>query len=221
MNRLLVTSGATIEPVDGIRYLTNFSSGKTGATIADEFNSAGWEVIYLHGQNAALPNGTSIQKIPFSSFQDLRSTMHTVLSQVHFTAAIHSAAVSDFSIEKVISGGIEHTPGERGKLSSGNDLNVTFKKNPKLLDVIKEFSINKKIFVVGFKLSLEKDRNIQKEIAEQAAANPNIDALVYNDMNDIQTNTHKATIYHNGFSNRVEKKTQLAQTLRTLLGEMT
>ncbi|SVC93802.1 uncharacterized protein METZ01_LOCUS346656, partial [marine metagenome] len=46
--KVLITSGGTREPIDAVRYISNLSSGRTGAAIADHFNDQGWDVYYLH-----------------------------------------------------------------------------------------------------------------------------------------------------------------------------
>ena len=50
---MLVTSGGTSEPIDGVRVLTNTSTGRTGAGIASHFARCGHEVVLLRARNAA------------------------------------------------------------------------------------------------------------------------------------------------------------------------
>lgn len=47
--RYLITAGATIERLDPVRYLTNFSSGKMGIAIADAAYAAGFPVELICG----------------------------------------------------------------------------------------------------------------------------------------------------------------------------
>ena len=68
--RVLVTAGATREYIDDVRILTNISTGKLGAVIADEFMqqygpgfSYKHEVTYLHGRGAVLPQHHSVHGI--------------------------------------------------------------------------------------------------------------------------------------------------------------
>ncbi len=50
--RVLVTAGATIESIDGVRYLSNKSSGKMGIAIADAAASRGAEVTLVAGKTS-------------------------------------------------------------------------------------------------------------------------------------------------------------------------
>jgi len=51
----LVTSGATREHLDDVRYLTNFATGGFGAQIAETLLARGFEVDYVCGASAVLP----------------------------------------------------------------------------------------------------------------------------------------------------------------------
>lgn len=50
--KVLITTGATVAPLDPVRYLTNPSSGLTGFEMAKAFIANGDEVVILHGPNA-------------------------------------------------------------------------------------------------------------------------------------------------------------------------
>jgi phosphopantothenate---cysteine ligase (CTP) len=45
----VVTAGPTFEPLDEVRRLTNFSSGKLGSQLADYLVAHGHQVILLYG----------------------------------------------------------------------------------------------------------------------------------------------------------------------------
>lgn len=47
--KIIVTAGATVSPLDPVRYLTNPSSGKMGIAVAKAFLKAGYEVTVLAG----------------------------------------------------------------------------------------------------------------------------------------------------------------------------
>ncbi|MDP3682394.1 MAG: bifunctional phosphopantothenoylcysteine decarboxylase/phosphopantothenate--cysteine ligase CoaBC, partial [Ignavibacteria bacterium] len=53
--KILITSGGTKENIDGVRYLSNLSTGKTGAAIAEYFTSNFHEITFVHAQNSAIP----------------------------------------------------------------------------------------------------------------------------------------------------------------------
>ena len=53
--RVLITSGATREPLDPVRFLTNASSGKQGTAIAKALRAAGAEVEFVTGAAEVQP----------------------------------------------------------------------------------------------------------------------------------------------------------------------
>jgi phosphopantothenoylcysteine decarboxylase/phosphopantothenate--cysteine ligase len=53
--RVLVTAGGTREPLDGVRFLGNRSSGRMGAALADEAASRGAEVVTVLGSSLVRP----------------------------------------------------------------------------------------------------------------------------------------------------------------------
>ena len=102
-SKVLITSGGTREPIDGVRSITNSSTGRTGATLADELLSRGHDVVYMHAASAILPTSSSprLRLRSFVDFKSLESAMSEELSRNRFDAVIHAAAVSDFSVATI------------------------------------------------------------------------------------------------------------------------
>lgn len=61
--RVLVTSGGTREPLDGVRFLGNRSSGRMGAALAAEASARGAEVVTLLANAGARPESGSIVEV--------------------------------------------------------------------------------------------------------------------------------------------------------------
>lgn len=51
--RVMITAGATIEKIDPVRYISNFSTGKMGIALAEEFKARGATVDLIMGQMSA------------------------------------------------------------------------------------------------------------------------------------------------------------------------
>lgn len=178
--RVLITSGGTSEPVDGVRVLTNSSTGETGALIADQFSRLGHEVVLLRARNARRPS-VRCREISFSSFAELATAFEELLPAEHFDAVIHAAAVSDFSVEAVEVNGAILPPGG-GKFRSDVAPTIKLRRNPKLLDSIRTRSRNPAVRVVGFKLThgappAEARAAVQAMISGGAA-----DIVIHNDL---------------------------------------
>lgn len=174
--RVLVTGGATRESIDGIRFISNVSTGRTAAELCERLMRAGYSVTYLHGPQAQLPRGP----VTCHSFLNISSLDHLLrdeLSRADYHAVIHCAAVSDYTVENANS--------ER-KLASGQELTLHLKPTPKLLPNLKEYSRNKNVRVIGFKLTLNSDL----DAAAASVLTPSVDAIVANDWAKISPERH-------------------------------
>ncbi|HEY1847779.1 MAG TPA: bifunctional phosphopantothenoylcysteine decarboxylase/phosphopantothenate--cysteine ligase CoaBC [Opitutaceae bacterium] len=179
--RVLVTSGGTAEPLDSVRILTNTSSGRTGAGIAERLANAGHEVVLLRAR-ASAPAAPGCREETFVTFADLEGALQHLLSTESFDAVVHAAAVSDFGVAEVASGG-RPLPA-RGKLDSDSDLAITLRPLPKLVDSLRARSCNEAIRVVAFKLTAGGDpADAQRAVAalfERSGA----ELVVHNDLSE-------------------------------------
>jgi phosphopantothenoylcysteine decarboxylase/phosphopantothenate--cysteine ligase len=97
----IVTAGPTYEPLDQVRRLTNFSSGKLGASLANFLVDRGHSVTLLMGHYATHHCELKAQRLQvFTTTQDLADRLKAAASSdVH--AVFHAAAVSDFGFGKI------------------------------------------------------------------------------------------------------------------------
>ncbi|MEQ1681371.1 MAG: bifunctional phosphopantothenoylcysteine decarboxylase/phosphopantothenate--cysteine ligase CoaBC [Nitrospira sp.] len=91
--RVLVSAGPTQEPIDPVRFISNYSSGKMGYAIAEAARDRGAEVVLVTGPSSLTPPpGVATVSV------NTASEMTDALSR-HFSAAtvlIMAAAVADF-----------------------------------------------------------------------------------------------------------------------------
>lgn len=90
--RVLITAGPTREPLDPVRYLTNYSSGKQGYALAQAALDAGAAVTLL--SSVQLPTPVGAQLVPYDSAQDLHAALMAAFPQ--HDVLIMAAAVADF-----------------------------------------------------------------------------------------------------------------------------
>lgn len=186
---ILITAGGTREPIDSVRYISNISSGRTASALADILSSAGHKVTWLGAHDAVKPNSVHQMK-GFSSFKDLQSQLQNLLGAEGFDAAIHAAAVSDFSVAAIEAEEGIQAPVRGGKLVSDSDLVLRLTKNPKLLDHLKEWSINPNLKVIGFKLT-DTDNSVERLAAvKRQFERSRVDAVVHNDLSEISEAAH-------------------------------
>ncbi len=148
---VLVTSGGTAEPIDGVRVLTNRSTGRTGAGIADHFSRRGHDVVLLRARNSA-PATAPVRGEEFESFAELDAALRRLLRSGEFDAVIHAAAVGDFGVESVTVAGLAQ-PLTGGKLDSTSAPVLRLRPNAKLVDGLRDLSRNPELQVVAFKLT--------------------------------------------------------------------
>jgi len=119
--RILVTAGGTEEPVDGVRRLTNISTGATGGVLSRFFAEAGAEVLLLHAERAPLDE-IPVRQETFLSFADLSAVLRGLLEERPWDAVVHLAAVSDYSIAAIEVDGRPVAPGATGKIGTGREV---------------------------------------------------------------------------------------------------
>lgn len=218
--KILVTLGGTREVIDGARSITNTSTGKTGNVIVDYLSDVGHTVTAVCAKSSPLPIGAT-KLITFLTYSDLNSVLETELSTSHYDAVVHLAAVSDYSVETVEVDGLPKTPSLELKLSSRSELKLNLKRNPKIIDRLRSFSVNKKIQVIGFKLTAHaSDDQAAAKINSLIKASAS-NYVVHNDLFEITSSTHPASILnHNGeLVAKTETKKQLAEKLEQLIRE--
>jgi len=97
----IVTAGPTYEPLDDVRRLTNFSTGRLGTTLANYLAARGHNVILLLGEQATYAGERRAQRVEsFSTTADLRAKLKTLAAK-KVDAIFHAAAVSDFSFGRI------------------------------------------------------------------------------------------------------------------------
>ena len=193
-SRVLITAGGTKVPIDGVRAITNTSSGTTGADLAAHFARAGYDVTLLHAADAVVPEPTngSISMHSFTTFDDLAGLLAETLSGGRFDAVIHLAAVSDYEVDHVVIDGTSVTVGTNGKLDTGDVMEIHLKRNPKLLAQLKELG-GDALVVVGFKLT--NGASIEQRAAAVRGIIGDTDLVVHNDVSEMDEGRHAATIY--------------------------
>lgn len=99
---VVITAGATVAPIDPVRFVTNPSSGKTGFEIAKESLRRGYRTTILLGQNTCV-GFSHLKNLPGVNIISVRTTdemYEAVLSlDGNFDAYISTAAISDLKFK--------------------------------------------------------------------------------------------------------------------------
>ena len=135
--KILITSGATIERIDPVRYITNDSSGIQGTSIANALIRKGAEVIFVTGKSTyEKPLGAKIINV-----ESAREMYDAVFKNGPYNVAICAAAVSDWYVDNKNS--------KKIKKSFLKSPQISLKENPDILSDISK-SKNRPELVIGF-----------------------------------------------------------------------
>lgn len=222
--KVVLTGGGTIEKIDDVRYLSNFSSGKMAANLATALYYKGADVCLITTQHLDIPK--EIHTIDIKSTSDMfeyaqsnikiaktgKMSSATVMNQsemelIHKKPYFFSvAAVSDY---------IPVSP-QNGKLKKadiGETWNLKLNKNTDILD-----SIDKKgIYAIGFKAEL--DNTVAKKNAKDMLKKKKIDAVclnIINKENNFGANTNEIDLITKSSTINLEKDTKLNISLNLL-----
>lgn len=177
----IVTAGATWEPLDQVRRLTNFSTGSLGSSLARELASIGHTVELLLAESVAwYPECPGVQVTRFTTTASLQSLFRERSSPAPL-ALFHAAAVSDFECAGTHERRPDGTlvPLKAGKLSTRDGtLWIELKPTPKILPQLRGWFPSARI--TGWKFETDGTRtDVMSRVARQFSESRN-DACVAN-----------------------------------------
>lgn len=91
---VLITAGPTVERIDPVRYISNFSTGKMGYALAAEAARRGAKVTLVSGPTA-LPTPPGVERIDVESASQMLAAAESCFDSAD--VAIFSAAVADYA----------------------------------------------------------------------------------------------------------------------------
>lgn len=182
--KILVTSGPTRGPIDAVRYVTNRSSGRLGALIAQEALQEGAEVTFIYGRDSISPavaakDAMRLRLIAVETVADLIAAVKEAMWNEKFDAIIHSMAVLDFEPEKTI---LEKVPSDR------EEWVVKLVRTPKVIKLIRELAPD--AVLVGFKLEVGSTPEELVKVAYRSLRDNRADFVLANDLTDIEQGRH-------------------------------
>ncbi|MGJ0335920.1 bifunctional phosphopantothenoylcysteine decarboxylase/phosphopantothenate--cysteine ligase CoaBC [Aliarcobacter cryaerophilus] len=166
--RAVLSGGGTLEKIDDVRYISNFSSGKMASSLAT--------ALYYLGANVTLVSSRGFENIPYEidlrvshssqqMFENLKLALDKKLDKKSFLFMV--AAVSDYIPKQKVDGKLK-------KEKLGETWSLELSKN---IDILANLD-KKDTFSIGFKA--EMDKKEAKSNAQNMLKNKNLDAVCLN-----------------------------------------
>lgn len=178
----VVTAGPTFEPLDAVRRLTNFSTGRLGTGLAAGLAAAGHRVLLLRGEmaTAAPCADPRVEVRAFGTTAELQRHLAGLAGR-EVGAVFHAAAVSDFAVGRVFAreAGGELIPIQAGKLPTrAGGLLAELVPTPKVIAGLRGWFPAARL--VGWKYVVDGDRAAALAQAAEQIAACHTDACVAN-----------------------------------------
>ena len=160
----LVTAGATIEPIDPVRFISNHSSGKMGYAVAEALAQRGAKVSLVSGRTAlGVPAG--VERIDVLSAEQMYDACCRLWAEVD--GAVMCAAVADYTPAVVADQKIKKGDG---------DMSIALKRTQDIAATLGENKGSR--LLVGFAMETENEM----ANAESKLQRKNMDFIVLNSL---------------------------------------
>jgi len=210
--KVVVTSGATREPIDSVRFISNVSSGRTGAMICEALVARGFAVTQVAGIDSAQAAGVA-RRESFTDHASLDTALRRLVRDSSCAAVIHTAAVGDFAVADAKTD---------SKIVSGSEMSVKLQPTYKIIDRIMGYAGNPEMILVGFKLTHDPDAGAQAKAARELLKRSRARFVVQNDVSTLADGEEHLFFVHENGSTRVRRyvgREKLATALAMLIEE--
>ena len=180
--KVLITAGPTREPIDPVRYISNFSTGKMGFALAEECAERGAEVTLVIGPTQIRPTDERIKVIDVTTAAEMYDACSQYFDESD--VIIFAAAVADYTPKH---------PANTKIKKKENDFMLELIKTK---DIAYELGKVKKPSQINVGFALETDNEMENAVSK--LEKKNLDMIVLNSLQDagagFQHDTNKITI---------------------------
>ncbi|MBR6814566.1 MAG: bifunctional phosphopantothenoylcysteine decarboxylase/phosphopantothenate--cysteine ligase CoaBC [Alistipes sp.] len=163
--RFLVTAGATIEPIDPVRFISNHSSGKMGYAVAESLAKRGAEVVLVSGRTA-LEKPQGVECVDVLSAEEMFEACVERFSKMD--GAVMCAAVADYTPQVVAQDKIK---------KNDDDMSIALKRTRDIAAHLGQHKREGQV-LVGFAMETENE----EQNATGKLAKKNLDFIVMNSL---------------------------------------
>lgn len=159
---VLITAGATREPVDGVRFISNRSSGKMGMAIAEAVMDRGGKAVVIQGYTSVgAPKGAEVVKV--STTEEMYSAVMERYKEADII--IKAAAPADYKVKNYSASKIK-----------APSLSLELEKNPDIAAAVGKVKKGRRLVVFAAETE-ELLKNARKKLDAK-----NADMIVANDV---------------------------------------
>ena len=162
--KIVITCGGTIEEIDSVRYISNYSSGKMGIALADAAYAQGADVILISTVNVVKPY--RVEKVKSANEMQIAIKRE----QNSADCIIMAAAVADYRAKNIAN--------HKLKKTKEDEITIELVKNPDILKGLCEKRTSNSQIIVGF--CAESEDLIKN--AKEKILNKGCDYLIANDI---------------------------------------
>lgn len=186
--KILITSGGCKAPIDEVRHIGNFSSGRYGVELAHAFRNNAYktkeemdEILFFREQGSlSYKHDDTI----YVNYEDYRVNMKNMIKNWKPDIIVSAAAISDYIPVK-----------QEGKISSTEDeITITLKKTEKVIASFRELA--PMATIVGFKLLVGPKDEGEIQSAVRKVKNNGADLVIYNDLLELKKGNSKRRVYY-------------------------
>jgi phosphopantothenoylcysteine decarboxylase/phosphopantothenate--cysteine ligase len=161
--KILITAGPTYEPIDEVRFIGNYSSGKMGFQLARAASQRGAEVTLISGPTT-LGTPKNVKRVNVQTADEMFNAVKSNSEKQDYI--IMSAAVADYKPKDFKNGKIKKT--------AGDSLTIETTKTVDILEYLGQHKNGTKL--VGFALETENEIDYAKDKIKRK----NLDMVVVN-----------------------------------------
>ena len=206
--KILITAGPTREPIDPVRFMSNYSSGKMGYAIAVAAKAKGANVELISGP-------VTINSIPEikTTYVETSSEMYEVVKEKvpNYDMFISTAAIADYKPANY---------SDTKYKKNVNNINIEFTRGIDILETISKK--HKNLFTIGFAA----ETNSLNDNAEEKLKKKNLDIIVGNIANHelklgFESDYNEVIILSNTNSKKLDrdKKSNIANSILDFISE--
>ena len=162
--KIVITAGGTIEEIDPVRYISNYSSGKMGVALADCAYSQGADVILVSTVETQKP----YRVVKVKSAQEMEEAVNKEFDDAN--CIIMAAAVADYRAKEIVN--------HKMKKTEQDEISIQLVKNPDILKNLCQRKVGESPVIVGF--CAESENLLQN--AKEKITRKGCDFLVANDI---------------------------------------